>query len=95
MRDVRLLVALTLAVTAAVGVGESARSAPESVQSPLVRLFERADGHGDRLARVDPHTLRPVSPSLRTFLDGLGGTFSPDGRLFAYGTASKGAHWCS
>jgi hypothetical protein len=86
MRDVRLVVALTLAVTAAAGVGEPARSAPESVQAPLVRLFERADGHGDRLALVDPQTLRPVSRGLPTFVDGLGGTFSPDGRLFAYGT---------
>jgi hypothetical protein len=90
MRDVRLLVALTLAVTAATGVGASARSAPESMQPPLVRLFERPDGHGDRLARVDPHTLRPVSPGLRTFLDGFGGTFSPDGRLFAYGNGFDG-----
>jgi hypothetical protein len=90
MRDVRLLVALTLAVTAAAAVGESARSAPESVQAPLVRLFERADGHGDRLALVDPQTLRPVSPGVRTFLDGLGGTFSPDGRLFAYGNGFDG-----
>ena len=90
MRDVRLLVALTLAVAAAVGVGESARSAPESVQSPLVRLFERPDGHGDRLALIDPQSLRPVSPSLPTFVDGLGGTFSPDGRLFAYGNGFDG-----
>jgi hypothetical protein len=90
MRDVRLLVALTLAVTAAVGVGGSARSAPESVQSPLVRLFERPDGHGDRLALVDPLSLRPVSSSLPTFLDGFGGTFSPDGRLFAYGNGFDG-----
>lgn len=90
MRDVRLLVALTLVVTAAVGVGESARGAPESVQSPLVRLFERPDGHGDRLALVDPQTLRPVSPRVPTFLDGLGGTFSPDGRLFAYGNGFDG-----
>jgi hypothetical protein len=90
MRDVRLLVALTLAVTAAVGVGESARGAPDSVQAPLVRLFERPDGHGDRLALVDPQSLRPVSPSLPTFLDGLGGTFSPDGRLFAYGNGFDG-----
>jgi hypothetical protein len=90
MRDVRLLVALTLAVAAAVGVGESARSAPESVQSPLVRLFERPDGHGDRLALVHPRTLRPVSPGVRTFLDGFGGTFSPDRRLFAYGNGFDG-----
>ena len=90
MREVRLLVALTLAVTAAVGVGESARSAPESVRAPLVRLFERPDGHGDRLALVDPQSLRPVSPSLPTFLDGLGGTFSPGGRLFAYGNGFDG-----
>jgi hypothetical protein len=90
MRDVRLLVALMLAVTAATGVGASAGSAPESVRSPLVRLFERPDGHGDRLARVDPRTLRPVSPGLRTFLDGFGGTFSPDGRMFAYGNGFDG-----
>jgi hypothetical protein len=90
MRDVRLIVALTLVATAAATVGESARGAPESVQAPLVRLFERPDGHGDRLARVDPQTLRPVSPSLPTFLDGLGGAFSPDGRLFAYGNGFDG-----
>jgi hypothetical protein len=47
--------------------------------------FERADGTGDRLALVDPRTLRPLSDRLRTFLDGFGGTFSPDRRLFAYG----------
>jgi hypothetical protein len=90
MRDVRLLVALTLVVTAAATVGESAGGAQESMQSPLVRLFERPDGHGDRLVRVDPRTLRPVSPGLRTFLDGFGGTFSPDGRLFAYGNGFDG-----
>lgn len=90
MRGARLLVALTLAVTAAAGVGASARNAPESVQAPLVRLFERADGYGDRLALVDAQTLRPVSPGLRTFLDGFGGRFSPDGRLFAYGNGFDG-----
>lgn len=90
MPGVRLLVALTLAVIAATGVGASPHSGPDSAQAPLVRLFERPDGHGDRLALADPHTLRPVSPRLPTFLDGFGGTFSPDGRLFAYGNGFDG-----
>lgn len=90
MRGVRVLVVLALAALAAASAGASARGTPESVQTPLVRLIERADGHGDRLTRVDPQTLRPVSPGVPTFLDGFGGEFSPDGRLFAYGNGFDG-----
>lgn len=85
MRVVRLIVALALTAIAAWDVGPFARGASERESPPLVRLFERADGTGDRLALVDPRTLRPVSRRLSTFLDGFGGTFSPDRRLFAYG----------
>jgi hypothetical protein len=81
MRAVQLLVALAVAAIAAADAGAAA---------PLVRHVERADGHGDRLLRVDPRTLRPVSPGLPTFLDGFSGGFSPDGRLFAYGNGFDG-----
>jgi hypothetical protein len=86
MRKVRVLVVLALA---AVALGASAPGAAESA-APLVRLVEGPDGHGDRLTRVDPRTLRPVAPGLPTFLDGFGGQFSPDGRLFAYGNGFDG-----
>jgi hypothetical protein len=89
MRGVRLLVALGLSLTPGT-VGPAAGGASESDHAPLVRHFERSDGRGDRLGLVDPKTLRPVSPLLRTFVDGFGGSFSPDGRLFAYGNGFDG-----
>jgi hypothetical protein len=90
MWHVRLLAVLVLAAVPAAAVVASAPGATESVQAPLVRLVERADGHGDRLMAVDPRTLRPLSPGLPTFLDGFGGEFSPDARLFAYGNGFDG-----
>jgi hypothetical protein len=87
MTGVLVLVVLVLA---AASLGASASSTAESVQAPLVRLMERPDGHGDRLVPVDPKTLRPVAPGVPTFLDGFGGEFSPDGRLFAYGNGFDG-----
>lgn len=86
----RLLAVLVLAVAPAAAVVASAPGASQSVQTPLVRLVEGADGHGDRLVPVDPRTLRPLSPGVPTFLDGFGGEFSPDGRLFAYGNGFDG-----
>jgi hypothetical protein len=91
MRGVRVLVVLALLALAAAGAGAWARgTTAETVQPPLVRLVERADGHGDRLTRVDPRTLRPLAPGLPTFLDGFAGVYSPDGRLFAYGNGFDG-----
>jgi hypothetical protein len=90
MWHVRLLAVLVLTAVSATAVVASAPSAQESAQAPLVRLVEGPDGFGDRLVTVDPRTLRPSSPGVPTFLDGLGGEFSPDGRLFAYGNGFDG-----
>jgi hypothetical protein len=84
------LAVLVLAAVPAAAVVASAPGASESVRTPLVRLVERADGHGDRLVTVDPRTLRPSSPGIPTFLDGFSGKFSPDGRLFARGNGFDG-----
>jgi hypothetical protein len=86
MRSVRsitltsiLLVALALACPAA------AQETPSDV--PLVRM---RDGHGsDLLFRLDPRTLQAIGRPIRTFRNGAGLGFSPDGSTIAYSGGSR------
>jgi hypothetical protein len=76
-----LLLAPTLVSPAA------ARAAGEDV--PLVRM---RDGHGsDLLFRLNPRTLQQVGRPIRTFRNGAGLGFSPDGRRIAY-SGGRGRH---
>jgi hypothetical protein len=74
-----LLVALVLALPAA------AQETPSDV--PLVRM---RDGHGsDLLFRLDPQTLQQIGRPIRTFRNGAGLGFSPDGSTIAYSGGSR------
>lgn len=74
--------ALGLPLLIAAAVAPAAAPPASSAAAPLVRM---RDGHGsDLLFRVHPRTLRPLDRPIRTFRNGHGLAFSPDGRRLAF-----------
>jgi hypothetical protein len=71
---------LTLLIAAVAAPAAAAQESP--ADAPLVRM---RDGHGsDLLFRLNPLTLQQVGRPIRTFRNGAGLGFSPDGTRIAY-----------
>jgi hypothetical protein len=76
------LKALLLALLALAGIAPGAAAQEAPATTPLVRM---RDGHGsDLLFRLNPRTLQQVGRPIRTFRNGAGLGFSPDGTRIAY-----------
>jgi hypothetical protein len=82
------LIALGLTLLVAAVVAPAAAAHESSAGPPLVRLRV---GHGsDLLFRLHPRTLQPIGRPIRTFRNGAGLAFSPDGSTIAYTDGSRG-----
>jgi hypothetical protein len=90
------LVAAFSLLLAGVAAAPSAAAEP-----PLLRLIDGRES--DRIVRVSPRTLEPVSRPIETFRRGWSRAFSPDGRFLAYAASARPArihlidvlHWRS
>jgi hypothetical protein len=60
-----------------------------AAEPPLLRLIDGRES--DRIVRVSPRTLEPVSRPIETFRRGWSRAFSPDGRFLAYAASSRPA----
>jgi hypothetical protein len=78
------LVAGLSALLAGAAVAPNAAAEP-----PLLRLIDGRES--DRIVRVSPRTLEPVSRPIETFRRGWSRAFSPDGRFLAYAASSRPA----
>ena len=66
-----------------------AAAPPAAADPPLLRLI---DGRvSDRIVRVNPRTLEPVSRPIETFRRGWSRDFSPNGRFLAYAAGARPA----
>ena len=93
MRTVRLVTlrSVTLGLLALLALAVLAPAAAQGADAgvPLVRM---RDGHGsDLLFRLNPRTLQQVGRPIRTFRNGAGLGFSPDGTRIAY-SGGRGRH---
>ena len=78
-----------------------AAAPPAAAEGPLLRLIDGRES--DRIVRVNPRTLDPISRPIETFRRGWSRDFSPDGRFLAYAASARPArihlidvvHWRS
>jgi hypothetical protein len=88
MRSVRSVTLGLLALLALAALVPAAGQAADA-DVPLVRI---RDGHGsDLLFRLNPRTLQQIGRPIRTFRNGAGLGFSPDGERIAY-SGGRGRH---
>jgi hypothetical protein len=66
-----------------------AAAAPAAAEPPLLRLIDGRES--DRIVRVNPRTLDPVSRPIETFRTGWSRDFSPNGRFLAYAASARPA----
>ncbi|MEA2406269.1 MAG: hypothetical protein QOE69_388 [Thermoleophilaceae bacterium] len=76
-----------VAVVSALLAGAATPAAAD--EPPLLRLIDGRDS--DRIVRVNPRTLAPVSRPIETFRRGWSRDFSPDGRFLAYAGSARPA----
>ena len=76
-----------VAAVSALLVGAAAP--PAAAEPPLLRLIDGRDS--DRIVRVNPRTLEPVSRPIETFRRGWSRDFSPNGRFLAYAASARPA----
>jgi hypothetical protein len=75
------------ALVSAVFAGAAAP--PAAAEVPLIRLIDGRES--DRIVRVNPRTLEPVSRPIETFRRGWSIDFSPNGRFLAYAASARPA----
>jgi len=66
-----------------------AAAPPAAAEGPLLRLIDGRES--DRIVRVNPRTLDPISRPIETFRRGWSRDFSPDGRFLAYAASARPA----
>jgi hypothetical protein len=76
-----------VAAVSALSAGAAAPAA--AAEPPLLRLIDGRES--DRIVRVSPRTLEPVSRPIETFRRGWSRAFSPDGRFLAYAASARPA----
>jgi hypothetical protein len=79
--------AKVVAAVSALSAGVAAPAA--AAEPPLLRLIDGRES--DRIVRVNPRTLEPVSRPIETFRRGWSRDFSPDGRFLAYAAGARPA----